>query len=53
VLVPLGDGDSQLEIAMCALPKYRVTKLMSTATRLSQNGFREMAELEITLWPGS
>ena len=53
VLVPLGDGDSELEIAMQALPRYGVTKMMSTATRLSHQTFRQMAELEIVLWPAS
>jgi hypothetical protein len=51
--VRLADGDSQLEIAMRSLPKYRVTKLMSTATRLSHGTFQQMSELEITLWRGS
>ena len=51
--VRLTDGDSQLEIAMRRLPKYRVTKLMSTATRLSHGTFQQMGELEITLWRGS
>jgi hypothetical protein len=48
--VPLGNG--ALEKAMEALPRYPVTKLMSTAIRLSQHGFRQMAELEIILWRG-
>jgi hypothetical protein len=49
--VRLADGEtSPLEKAMEALPKYKVTKLTSTAIRLSQHGFQQMAELEIVLW---
>jgi hypothetical protein len=50
VLVPPGDDDSQLEIAMRSLPKYRVTKLMSTATRLAHGTFKQMCEIEVQLW---
>src|SRR5262249_31740903 len=46
VLVPLGDGqDSELEIALSCLPKYRVVKLPSTAARLSHRGFETMRGL--------
>jgi hypothetical protein len=51
VLVPLGDGEtSRLEIAMLRLPKYRVTKLPATTTRLSHQIFETMRQLEVHLW---
>jgi hypothetical protein len=54
VLVPLGDGEtSPLEIALQQLPKFRVTKLPATTTRLSHGVFEAMRQIEVTLWRGS
>jgi hypothetical protein len=53
VLVPLGDGEtSALEIALERLPKYKVTKLPATATRLSHGIFQTMRQIEVHLWRG-
>lgn len=49
--VRLADGEvSGLEKSLQALPKYKVTKSPSTATRLSHGVFETMRELEVRLW---
>jgi hypothetical protein len=50
VLVELGEN-SPLEIALQAVPRFKVTRLPNTAIRLSHGRFQEMREIEVRLWP--
>jgi len=51
VRVQVPAEDTSLEKAMTSLPRYRVVKLGSMASRLAHGIWQSCRELEIYLWP--